>query len=183
MLHPDYLDELVEIGGRALEQEDRFITGCVTLNHHLYGDGKPGGLLRFSNERYYQFIICRALMSAYRYRVTLEEERRDFVLRESATSTCPCAISEMKTWLSSRPETGLAGMRTDLTKLRTIDVPGFFLVATAWPLQEAAGLLEQLVKDLELTDAPEPCQYRFQTIGWPDAPEREFELLGFSILG
>src|SRR6266436_4553238 len=64
-----YIRDIVEIGGRALEYEDRFIVGCTTINAHLYDDKGPQGLLRIANERYYQFVVARALMSRYEYHV------------------------------------------------------------------------------------------------------------------
>lgn len=181
MLHPDYLDELVSIGGCALEQEDRFIAGCVTVNPHLYGDKNPCGLLRIANERYYQFVISRALMSGYRYRVNIEEDRRDFVLRNGSDGEW-IATGEMKLWLSSRSETDLPRIRLDIAKLRQAPSrPGFLLVATAWRPSEAEGYLEVLRTRLDLTCAPTTSQYRFRTIGWRENCDLEFALLGLAV--
>lgn len=180
MLHPTYLSELIAIGGQALEQEDRFIAGCVTVNQDLYGDENPCGLLRIVNERYYQFVISRALMSAYRYRVNIEEDRRDFVLRENAGGDW-IATGEMKLWLAARADTDLPRIRADIGKLRSPAVPGFLILATAWRPAEADGLLEQLRIRLELTSTPAPSQYRFRTIGWSGNRETEFALLGFAV--
>jgi len=182
MLHPNYLGELVNIGGVALEQEDRFIAGCVTVNPHLYGDENPCGLLRIVNERYYQFVISRALMSAYRYRVNIEEDRRDFVLRDRSGGEW-IATGEMKLWLSSRSETDLPSIRSDIAKLRnTPSRSGFLLVATAWRPQEAETYLEILRTRLELTSSPATSQYRFRTIGWRGNRDVEFALLGLAVI-
>ncbi len=183
MLHPNYLTELIEIGGRALEQEDRFIAGCVTTNPYLYADrNQPGGLLRFRDERYYQFIIRRALMSGYRYRVDTEEATHDFVLRETVGGEW-LAVGEMKKWMAAGNEAELPGMRKDIAKLRDTlrkdGVSGFFIVAAAWPPHDAGRQLEVLKSGLELTAAP--ALYRFHTIGWPEDREREFALVGFDV--
>ena len=51
------LSELIKIAGTALEEEDRYILGCSKAT------GRHGGILRFSNERYYQFLTLRGLCS------------------------------------------------------------------------------------------------------------------------
>ena len=53
------LDSVIEIAGSALEAEDRYVLGCSTAT------GKKGGLLRIPNERYYQFVVCRGLLSRW----------------------------------------------------------------------------------------------------------------------
>jgi len=185
MLHPEYLHELIEIGGRALEQEDRFIAGCVATRPHLYGDkDQPGGLLRFRDERYYQVIIRRALMSGYRYRVSTEEGKPtyDFVLRETSGGDW-LAVGEMKKWTGEEAE--LPGMREDIAKLqeamRKYRVSGFFIVAAGWPPTDAGRQLEVIQSGLKTHAAP--AAYRFRTIGWtgPKDREREFALLGFEV--
>src|SRR5256885_1762062 len=96
-----YIRDIVEIGGRALEDEDRFIAGCTTINAHLYDDNGPRGLLRFANERYYQFVVARALMSSYGYYVEIERETHDFLVAAKASEKEWFAAGEMKKWFDN----------------------------------------------------------------------------------
>jgi len=116
----------VEIGGRALEYEDRFIVGCTTINAHLYDDKGPQGLLRIANERYYQFVVARALMSRYEYHVGIEKETFDFVVGANAGATSWLAVGEMKKWFSNNEEREMPRMRDDIEKLRASRRSAFF---------------------------------------------------------
>ena len=69
-MHND-LVRLINIAGTALEAEDRFLRKAITENTLAYPEGK-GGILRINNERYYQFIITRALISFYQFPVAVE---------------------------------------------------------------------------------------------------------------
>jgi hypothetical protein len=60
------LKEIVQLAGRELEREDRYITGCF-LRNSLYanhGHDPIPGIRYLMNERYYQRLIARALLLA-----------------------------------------------------------------------------------------------------------------------
>jgi hypothetical protein len=52
------MEMVVRLGGLAPEIEDRVIEAAVVRR------GEQGGLARMENERYHQFVIWRALLSA-----------------------------------------------------------------------------------------------------------------------
>jgi hypothetical protein len=183
-LHRDYLCELVQIGGRALEHEDRFIAGCMLNNVELYGDSEPRGLLRIRNERYYQFVITRALMSNYRYCVEIEKNGHDFILSD-CYGRKPVAVGEMKTWFATNPTVELPSMQKDISNLRKSGYSSFLLVATFWPPAEAQELIRTLSTHLQLDDARRVKEYRFRTAAWNMNGEtnkaREFALIGYEV--
>lgn len=180
MLQDNYIHDIVEIGGRALEYEDRFIVGCTTVNKRLYDDELPGGLLRIANERYYHFVVARALMSNYRYRVSIEKKTYDFIVAAGSDNEW-LAVGEMKTWLSASGRPEIPRMKDDISKLRSSGMPAFFLVATCWPPEDKELELGRLIEALELEASHLVHDYCFRTIGWRSALERDFALLGFRV--
>lgn len=107
------VDHFVRRAGLALEVEDRLLLG----NSRIHGEN--GGLIRLYNERYYQFIIWRAVNSIWR--AECEHEYRDLVV--FAGSEKPHAIFEMKRWYSNDGRRELHGIRGDLDKLTKSDAP------------------------------------------------------------
>jgi hypothetical protein len=63
------LAKLIQIAGAALEFEDRYLIGAIAANQAAY-PGRHGGILqyKFNNERYYQFVVARALVSSFPFR-------------------------------------------------------------------------------------------------------------------
>ncbi len=112
------LSKLVEIAGPALEAEDRYLLGSISANRAAYPDGN-GGLLRVNNERYYQFIVARALMSSFPFAVVPELNRHDLVLKYPGSNSNWFAAVEMKRWMSGAGESEIPGMIEDLKKLRS----------------------------------------------------------------
>ena len=102
-MHDD-LVRLINIAGAALETEDRFCLGAIAANQIAYPDEK-GGILRINNERYYQFIVARALTSSYRFSATIEIGGHDLVVSYPGNPTKWFAIVEMKRWMSDKGET------------------------------------------------------------------------------
>ncbi len=101
------LDSVIDIAGRALEAEDRYVLGCSTAT------GKKGGLLRIPNERYYQFVVCRGLLS--RWDTVPEKWGHDamiFINGEVST------VIEMKCWLTESGLREVRGIRDDVGKLQ-----------------------------------------------------------------
>jgi hypothetical protein len=59
MIMTSVLDDVIRLGGRALEAEDGFLCASAhRRNHH-------GGLLRVELERYYQYIVWKSLLDTY----------------------------------------------------------------------------------------------------------------------
>ena len=183
MLSDNDIREIVEIGGRALEYEDRFMIGCTRVNRHLYGDKDPPGLLRTIYERHYQFIVARALLSNYRYHVGIEKPIRvesekqtfDFALAPKGGEDC-FALGEMKNWTSDGREQ-FPPMARDIERLRCSGLPGFLLIATFWLPEERK---RQRARLLEALDLQRVHQYEFTTLGW-QSEYFEFTLLGFRV--
>ena len=93
------LNILVKTAGLALELEDRYLLGSVAANRQAY-PGENGGILRLNNERYYQFIVARSLVSSYPFAAEIEVDFHDLVLRYPGDSKIFAAI-EMKRWMTS----------------------------------------------------------------------------------
>lgn len=128
MFSQDDLQKLVSIAGHALEIEDHFIAGCVATNPDLYGDGRPQGILRINNERYYQFLIIRSLMSGFPYRVEPERDTHDIALYADKEAKDYAALGELKRWMSSTGEVEIPALRRDIEKLkvRSDQCPGLY---------------------------------------------------------
>ena len=175
------LEKLISIAAYALEQEDRYITGCTTVRQDLYNDGKPPGILRFNNERFYQYIIARALMSNYKYKIDVEKETHDIVLLngELATPREYVAVGEIKRWMSSSGGTEIQHIIRDLHKIS--EVSSFLIIVTAWSRVEAEENMEYLRGVLNLNKDNIAGPKSFPTIGWPKAPERDFAVIGYLV--
>ena len=112
---------LVEIAGKALEQEDRYILHAMRANPQTYSGEKSGSLGRGFIERDYQYIVWRALVSSVPYIAGLEQEdRNDLVLRyPHGNPRKPFAVVELKTWFSNNGEAELPKIKRDVVnKLR-----------------------------------------------------------------
>ena len=67
----EVLKEVVALGGLALQAEDRLVRA-------VYHKGEQGGLVRMQNERYYQFIVWRAIPP--KWHADLERRSHDIIL-------------------------------------------------------------------------------------------------------
>ena len=169
------LSELIKIAGAALEQEDRYILGCSKAT------GKHGGIMRFENERYYQFLTLRGLCS----RCDAEIERalepnqflHDLVMSEDGL---PYAVAEMKCWLAGSGEPELPSIRKDVHKLSNAKCEAAYMIifsanptGTAENVDWLKGKIPELGSKHEL--------YAFPTFDREDQ-EREFWVAGFQIV-
>ena len=125
--------QLIGISAQALEMEDRFLLGAVAANRKAYPDRNggaggvraAGGILRINNERYYQFVIARALVSSFPYEVVLERDTHDLVILDNKDKTKWFAAVEMKRWMSNSGESEIPGIRYDIeNKLTPVKVSG-----------------------------------------------------------
>lgn len=162
-----------------MEAEDRFIAGCVVTNQKLYKDERPAGVLRISNERYYQFVIARSLMSGFSYRVDLERATHDIVLYRSSEARTEgyAAVGEIKCWMWDRT-TPLELIRRDIKKLNQYQCPTFLLIIRATQPEKTVENLKRLVDKLSLEITRMTKPYTFQTSGW-HGTLAEAALVGF----
>lgn len=166
---------MIATAGVALETEDRYLLGCVAANKDVY-EGDPGGLLRINNERYYQFIVARSLMSSSAYRVRVEVDTHDLVL-EPAKTGMRSAIIEMKRWMSGSGETELPGISADVQKLRrAVAQVKIMLIFSANPKGQMQKQLGWLTSRVGLSEAVWKT-YCFTTIN------RQGEMCDFWIAG
>ena len=112
------LQQLILIARDALKEEDRRILSGIAANPTAYPGGN-GGILRFNNERYYQFIVARALItSSFPLAVTVETDYHDLVLYDPKSAANGFAAIEMKRWMSENGKKEILNIKTDLDKLR-----------------------------------------------------------------
>lgn len=153
------LDDLVNIAGASLESEDRYLIGCSAMKN------KKGGILRFPNERYYQFVACRGWLS--RWDVAPERRSHDAVIEVDGKEV---ATVEMKCWLTSQGEVEIPKIRTDFEKLRRVDHAAFLLIFSANLDTQTSANLNFLQEKLpELKEVPKRI-YTFPTIS-PFTPD------------
>ncbi|HUI43985.1 MAG TPA: hypothetical protein VL523_18635, partial [Terriglobia bacterium] len=71
----DELNQIVELAGRELEREDRYIAGCFDRNaaYRFHGPQWSPGIYYLDDEKYYQRTVARALLASFPLRVSLEE--------------------------------------------------------------------------------------------------------------
>ena len=177
------LIRLIEIAGAALEAEDRFFLGAVSANQTAYPDEK-GGILRINNERYYQFIVARALASSFPYAAAIEVESHDLVLKYPNSDSNWFAVVEMKRWMSENGEQEIPGILRDIDKLRTSKADNaLMLVFSATPKNTTDTQLGWLSKRLGISQN-EDCSawkiYKFPTLN-VSGVEVEFWVAGFQV--
>jgi len=140
MFGKEDVKRLVECASRALEAEDRYLLSCFKSRHWRAGDNGIG-VFDNLNERYYQFVIWRELMSSCSWRPRTERKGFDLAFYDDATNEL-VAVAEIKGWWSVKGEQELPGIKRDLEKLGSLRLPGVMramLVLTSHP----SGLLEE----------------------------------------
>jgi hypothetical protein len=174
----DDLKALVDCAGRALEYEDRYLTGCAYV--HGWTNDRMG-IRANTNERLYQFIIWRALMSSFPWRPDTEKDTNDFVFyrRESKV---PVGRAEIKGWWGVSGQDELPGIRRDMNeKLANGSEPGVMLILTSHKKRQHDENLRVLARDLEV-DQNDFATYAFDTPRWPGETEpAEFMVIGFLV--
>ena len=161
---------LIDTASKALEAEDRYLLGAVTANKQAFGDS-TGGILRFNNERYYQFVIARALMSSFPFKTDLEVETHDLVFQHLERTT-KWAVVEIKRWMSATGESEIPGIRHDVDhKLKKADAEHrMMLIISANPTGKTEKNLEFLSERLKssvlpLADYPDRWYFsKFETV-------------------
>lgn len=156
MLMHGELQQLIQIAGAALKAEDRLILSGIAANPTAYPDCN-GGILRFDNERYYQFVIARALItSTFRLAVTVETKYYDLVLHDSKNAAKHFAAIEMKRWPSENGVSEIKKIKKDMDKLRSCGAEhALMLIFSAQPknAKDSKDHLEWLSEQLGVTAA------------------------------
>jgi hypothetical protein len=163
----DFLKDFTIRAGAALEAEDRLIIGSGHIR------GEVGGILRLNNERYYQFILWKAVLSSWNAKV--EEQSHDLVIFDPSNSDKALAIFEMKKWMSPNGLPELSGILHDIKRLNACDAPNAALIIFS------ANNRGEMDKQLEwfeehvFAGIPKPQRetYCFPTVS-PHTPAAEF---------
>lgn len=179
-----HLQDLVDIGGKALRQEDQFIRNAVLNRSRLQGwFGKRlgrFGIRRVENERFYQYLVWRALLKEFEFPVDLEREGNyDFVVWDGAESESGVvAVGEMKRWVSSSGKVELPGIVRDIQKIKYRGCPGFILITTAFEAGKLKDQVDFLSRELRVP-AHWICRSTFSCLHGSAIDCIEFALLGF----
>jgi hypothetical protein len=133
------VEELVSLARFALEQEDRYILGCSIAT------GGKGGILRIENERYFQFVVMRSLLS--RFDVVAERSLHDLIILDHGSVS---VIIEMKCWRNDRSE--FDSFRADIKKLQAAKGSAAYMLMfwrdVASRLEQNLAYLKEHVKEL-----------------------------------
>lgn len=179
MFGPDDLKKVVECAGQALRAEDDYVTQCA--KDHGWNDG-PMGIRANTNERYYQFLIWRALMKSFPWRSQTEGlDRNDLVFWDGAQLV---ARAEIKGWWSTDGKQEIPGIRGDILKLKAYREPGAMLILTQNPKGLTARNLRFLAERLSV-NPDEFVTYTFDTAPWykDKGTPAEFVVVGFLAAG
>lgn len=161
------LEEVITRGSLALQVEDCAIRAAV--RHR----GERGGLVRLQNERFYQFIVWRAILPVWH--AVVELGWRDLIVDDGHDRH----HFEMKKWMTAAGETEIAGMKNDVAKLKASQKNGYLIVFSANPPEATDGsfaYLLSMVGDLDssagkhaafLTEDQDGRSTHFWVAGWP----------------
>jgi len=168
MFGNEHLKALVECAGRALEFEDRYLTGCA----HVRGwKTIRTGIWANINERYYQFVVWRALMSSFPWRPHTEAQTHDLAFYEGESNEL-VGVAEMKVWYGKTY--GVEAIRADVQSLRKVSVPAVMLIIAGLPKERTEERLEWLAEKIEVS-RQDFVTYTFDTVPCPpDPPPRHF---------
>lgn len=170
---------LVECARQALEAEDRYLVNCFKARHWRPWRGRPDGIRDSTNERYYQFVIWRELMSSFPWRPRTEIQGYDLAFYDDQTGK-PVAYAEIKGWWSFFGKRELPGINRDLTeKLRVLGIPGVMLILTSHPTEVAEENFCWLADELGVSRGDMVIR-SFPTSPWPgEEGDTEFAVIGF----
>ena len=168
---------LVECATRALEaEEDRYLVGCFKARQWR---SRPDGICDNMNERYYQFVIWRELMSSFRCRPRTECQGYDLGFYDPETDR-PEAFCEIKGWWSASGKQELRGINRDITdKVGVLGIPGVMLILTSHRAADAEENFCWLADELGMS-RDDMVTASFRTSPWPgDDCATEFSVIGF----
>jgi hypothetical protein len=168
----DFYRDFTSRIGAALEAEDRLILG----SGRLWNEVRKGGILRLNDERYYQSILSRAMLSRWSAAVEYHS-RYDLVLFDADDPETLYAVFELKRWMGSSGERELPGIGADIRKLQKATCPKSALVVFSsnkrGDMKTNIEWLENEWKSREdLVDIPRRYTYCFDTISpWVEPAE------------
>jgi len=129
------LKTVVDLTGRLLESEDRFVCGCVERNPVYKRTNQIRGIWLMENERYFQWLTFRPLLPSFPLRVELEHCQFDIALFRERQKE-PVALGEMKVWRSAKGEEEIPDIQADIQKLAREQCAQFLLIFTLSPRGE-----------------------------------------------
>ncbi|ABA57640.1 hypothetical protein Noc_1136 [Nitrosococcus oceani ATCC 19707] len=178
------LKRLIKIAGTALEAEDRFLREAIAKNRTAYPSEKCG-ILRNNNERYYQFIIWRALVSSFPFTARIEIQSHDLVLNYPDDASKWFAVIEMKRWMSSTGEVEIPGIIRDINdKLRPSHAKNtLMLIFSAGPsgtINTEFGWLSKRLGISQVEDCSAWENYYFPTVNRV-GEDVDFWLAGYQV--
>jgi hypothetical protein len=188
-MHDDLVN-LINIAGAALQEEDRRFRNAIAKNQLAYPNENPGaicGILRlgFNNEHYYQFLVARALIDSYQYRVDVEKNYYDLVISYPGDSSRWFAIVEMKRWMTGNGEIEIPGILYDIsTKLVSNKAEhNLMLLFSSNPHGQTVENHAWLATQLRLAPPEDTCvwnRYSFPTYNIK-GKEFEFWVAGYEV--
>lgn len=163
-MRPEFVD-LIKTAGIALENEDRYLIGAIVSNMQAYKNCS-GGILRINNERYYQFIIARALTSSFPFQVQIEKNTHDFMLIDSNNNDKAFCVIEMKRYMSPEGNVEIPRIKNDINKIlnNTTAPHGMELIVSANPIGNSLKEANYLVGQLGNYSVGQNDIYIFNTI-------------------
>jgi|GEM_PF-2339079 len=165
---PEFVD-LLDIAIKELQTEDEYLRGAVAANPGTYpsnGKGNLSGLLRFNNERYYQYVVGKGLLRSYPYIVGLEKgkEMFDLTLKGPGQVNGFYAAVEMKRYMTPAGKVEPPEIQRDIQELLNAKARlenAMILIFSANLRQ--ISIIEKNLKDLakELNTDRDNWEYRF----------------------
>jgi hypothetical protein len=150
---PSMLENVIQLGGRALEVEDSLLSAASHRRN------QKGGLLRVELERYYQYIVWKSLLDTYDAQIECSREGGyliDLVIKEQETEH----FFEMKYW----HEESSVRVNSDIRRLQSFSDGGNLLVFSANPKDQTDSAIKYLIGEAPLPSFGEPTScYRFPT--------------------
>jgi hypothetical protein len=156
--HAD-LRSIVELTGKQLESEDKFISTAFKENPAYAKSDQPAGIMLINNERYWQYLTLRALLPSFPFEVRLEfGERFDIALFKDPNPS-PVALGEMKRWMSASGETEIPSIEGDIIKLSGQACAQFLLIFTMSQVDDTDKQVKWLLGRLRSSDKPHSEQH------------------------
>ncbi len=118
------LDEVVKLGGLALQAEDCLVRAAV--QHR----GKRGGLVWMQNERYHQFLVWRAILPVWH--TVLERDKSCDLIVECEGEKY---FFEMKNWRGNTGNDQIGAMQHDIKRLQARS-NGYLLITSMNPISQ-----------------------------------------------
>ena len=173
------LQEIVELTGRLLEKEDRFICECLRGNEVYRNDRNV--IDDFVDERYLQRIALKALLPSFRFGVRLErEERADIALFKSFQED-PVAVGEMKRAMRGSANADIREIREGIERLAARRCRQFLLIFTRNPKLAAEENIRHLLGETGCSEKTR-YDYAFDTV-YPDHPNHVEQNGQFAVIG